>query len=97
MPLEITQNGMPRPLLSLEDLTPAEREQFDWVEDGESFFRYRGAAYALSEFERVPEDAGELTGWSGKAPDSLWTGTLVRIDPADPESVYAGRYHITES
>jgi len=92
MTLEIITNNHARPILDWFELTPQERESFDWMdkpeESGKSFFRYRGSVYALADFMRAPSD---LSPWDGYAGDSCFSGTLVRLAP-DGDSVTCGRY-----
>lgn len=97
MGLEIITNNAPRPLLDWVELSPAEQAGFDWVdpEAGETFFRYRGAVYCLSEFTRIEPDAdkpGGMSGWHGQHGESFFSGVLVRLVDWDSESVIVGRY-----
>ena len=40
--MKIKTNNQPRDILSWYDLTPAERKEFDYLEEGDgSFFRYK--------------------------------------------------------
>jgi hypothetical protein len=82
--MKITTNNKPRPVIDAHELTPAEREQFDYVnweaikngEDSASFFRYRGELYDLAEFERAR--GPELARWDVMQADSFFHGLLVR-------------------
>lgn len=94
--LEIITNNHPRPVLRWNHLTEKERAEFDWLDTEDSqmeseFMRYKGAVYYLGDFMRVP-DAPEFKPWNGYAPDSYFSGVLVRYDP-DGETVTAGRYY----
>ncbi len=84
-------NNQPRDILSWYDLTPAERKEFDYLEEGEgSFFRYKGWVYYLGEFMRL--DHTDIPGdWHGCASDSYFSGVLVRCT-SDCEQVIVGQY-----
>lgn len=91
--VRITTNNVPRPVVDASELTPREREEFDYLDwsaidagtDSASFFRYKGQAYDLGEFMRdaCPE------GWDGGRADSAFSGLVVRI-VEDGESVVVG-------
>lgn len=93
MTLEIVTNNHARPVLDWFELTPQEQAGFDWIESpeesGESFARYRGSVYALSEFMRAGD---AFPGWHGYASDSAFSGTLVRLSE-DGESVTLARFY----
>ena len=93
MGLEIITNNAPRPLLDWLDLSDAERAGFDWTDAdaGESFFRYRGTAYAVSEFMRAPSDIPG--GWHGVHNDSMFSGVLIRLPDGDADSIIAARFY----
>jgi hypothetical protein len=101
----IVTNGHHRDILDGWDLTPEEREQFDYIdwekvekgEESASFFRYRGEIYDLSEFEWTGTlmSGGVLATavkqWDGFLSDSFFSGVLVRyVD--DYEGVVVGTY-----
>ena len=82
-------DGAVCPLINWQDLTPAERKDFDWAseDDGLSFFRYRDNCYCLSDF--MVDTAGGIPGhWDSYSADSAWSGTAIRIMP-DCEHVAA--------
>jgi hypothetical protein len=61
------------------ELTDAELEQFDYLDDPQLydyFIRYRGTLTTLEDFVR-PTDP--VQGWHGYAPDSFFSGLLVRV------------------
>lgn len=106
--IEIITNNQPREIIDACQLTPAQREQFDYLDwpaieegrDSASFFRYRGELYDLGEFMRC--DSGQFPGWDGYASDSFFSGTLVRYprenygrgrEEIDTESVIVARYY----
>jgi hypothetical protein len=90
--LQIITNNAPRPLLDWVELTDAERAAVDWAdpEAGESFFRYRGSVYAVSEFLRASGEI-ERRGWHGFAADSYFSGVAIRLPEGDPDSIICGR------
>lgn len=59
--MTIRTNNVPRYLIDAWELTPKEREEFDYLnwdaiekgEDSATFFRYRGQLYDFSEFSRI--------------------------------------------
>ena len=87
--MEIMTNNIPRPVISEWELTAKERAAFDYAIDGCSFFRYKGAVYAMCEFVRAP---GVLQEWDGVMSDSFFSGIVVKIVNAG-ESVIVGRYY----
>ncbi len=101
----IRTNNVPRDIIDGWELTPAEREEFDFLDweaieqgrDSASFFRYRGELYYLGNFLRTDfngfTDAGPpLRAWDGYESDSFFSGTLVRYAD-DGERVVVGRYY----
>lgn len=62
--------------------------QFDWLDADtcDGFIRYRGWYYHLSQFERR-----EVDGWHGVAPDSYFSGVLIRLSD-DGETYQIGTY-----
>lgn len=94
---------VPREILDSSDLSPAEREEFDYLdwkkidagEDSASFVRYGGDLYSLDQFMRVEEN-GHLSslGWTGYHADSAFSAILIRIVTVDGESLaIMGRYY----
>lgn len=94
--IEIRTNGKFRPVLYGFELTDSERRDFDYIDsddfDGSTFVRYKGRLYDVGEFLRIPERSEDLAGWDGYAPDSYFSGTLIRFDPDDSERVVMGWY-----
>ena len=92
--MTVVTNHVPRPLLDSAELTPSEREKFDYLDwpaldegtDSATFFRYRGEVYDLAEFM-----VGGEPGWDGSMADSFFSGLLVKIVD-DGESVIVGRW-----
>lgn len=90
MPLTVTTNHHRREVLDAWELTPAEREEFDYLdwkaleagEDSASFFRYKGQLYDLSDMPMAP-DALKALGWDGFASDTFWSGIAVRYFTED--------------
>jgi hypothetical protein len=90
----ITTNHVPRDLIDAYTLTPADREQFDYlnwraIDDGRdsaTFFRYQGDLYDLGEFMR-----GGAEGWDGSTATSAFTGILVKL-ASDGERVIVGTW-----
>jgi hypothetical protein len=95
--MKVRTNNVPRPLIDACELTPKEREEFDYLDwrkidaglDSATFFHYRGEVHFLGNFMRV-EPGGDLAaaGWHGYHGDSFSTGTVVRL--VDDENVVVG-------
>ena len=73
------------PVIGDFDLTPAERDYFGWIDSSETltwddadFFRYRGSAYCLSDFE-----ATSVPDWDGQHTDSFFSAVLIKYMPDD--------------
>lgn len=90
-------NNVPRHIIDASSLTPAEREQFDYldwdaIEDGRgsaSFVCYLGELYDLGEFERCG-----IPGWDGQQTDSAFSATVIRFVQADyDDAVVVGRVY----
>ena len=96
--MKIKTNNHPRDILSWYDLTPAERKEFDYLEEGEgSFFRYKNQVYDLGEFMRIdaniaphPQREG-WEKWQGYTSNSYFSGVLVRYT-SGCEQVIVGHY-----
>lgn len=108
MTVTVVTNNHPRPLVDAWELTPAERETFDYLdwsaiergEDSATFFRYRGELYDLGEFSRdygITRGAGlpdHLSTWHGYAADTFFSATVVRIvEMWDGPGVVVGRVY----
>lgn len=97
--VKITTNNVPRFTIDAHELTPAERDDFDWLDwpaidegrDSATFFRYRGQLYSLDQFTRIDPGSPTFPGWHGIAHDSAFSGTLVRLSD-DGESVTVASY-----
>ena len=91
--MEIITNNVPRDLLCWHDLTPEEREDFDYIKESEEFdyrfFRYKGEVYDSHEFERAPDS---FKGWDGYQSDTYFSGVLVKYTK-DYYQIIAGRYY----
>ena len=87
--MKIKTNNQPRDILSWYDLTPAEQEEFDYLEEG-SFFRYKNQVYYLGEFVRLDHTAIPDK-WHGCASDSYFSGVLIRCT-SDCDQVIVGQY-----
>jgi hypothetical protein len=87
MSVTIVTNNHPRDIIDAWELTPKEREQFDYLDwssiddctDSASFFRYRGELYDIGEFVRVTADmAMPFPRWDGYTSDTYFSGKLIR-------------------
>lgn len=90
--MKITTNHQPRLLLDWEELTPKEQEFHDWPEaDRDTFFRYKGHAYPLSDFTPWKAPSGWDGVW-GSFADSAFSGVLVQFLEDDPDRVIVARF-----
>ncbi len=86
--MKIVTNIQPRDILSWYNLTPTERKEFDYLEEGEgSFFRYKGYVYDLGEAMQI-EGVGQ---WQGYYSGTAFSGVLIRY-ASDCDQVIAGQY-----
>jgi hypothetical protein len=90
--VKVTTNNVPRDVVDASELTPKEREEFDYLdwakiergEDSASFFRYRGQVYDLGEFSAdygITKGAGlpdHLSKWDGYMSESAFSAKVVR-------------------
>jgi hypothetical protein len=105
--MEITTNNIPRPILDAHELTPKEREEFDYLdwdkleagEDSASFFRYKGEVHYLGDFAVWDNLLSPLNkqnygrSWDGFMPETFFSGIIVKYVEIDNEwSVIVGRY-----
>lgn len=98
-------NNVPRFTIDACDLTPREREQFDYLdwtaidagEESATFFRYKRQLYDLGEFTANMRATGGMTwlppvdGWDGYAADSYFSAIVVRYVGDDWDSVIVGQ------
>ena len=92
----IITNNVPRDIVYGHELTPKEREDFDYYTPKElneaTFFRYKGEVYDLGEFMRWNNPASPTrNGWDGYRGDSFFSGLVVRYTD-DFERVVVGLY-----
>lgn len=96
----IRTNHKPRPLLFPDELTPKESAYWrsllsDTAMHDATFFRYKGEAYFLGDFELAPRD---FPGWDGIQGQSYFSGLLIAwpVDGdgfRDADSVVVGYYY----
>ena len=87
--MKIVTNNQPRPLLSIDELTAVEREDFDWMDDDAAadcaqFFRYKCEVYTLQEMVKT-----SIEGWDGVSGTSFFSSVLVKLQD-DTDSVIVG-------
>jgi hypothetical protein len=84
--MQIVSNNKPRALLSWWELTKTEQTIFDHLDQDntETFFRYKGWVYTLSDFIWD----GTHKGWDGCMEQSYFDAILVKI--VDDETVIVG-------
>jgi hypothetical protein len=103
--MTIITNHVPRDVVEAYELTPKEREEFDYHdwdkiergEDSPTFFRYKGEVYDLGEFSSTDnifyhDPLHPFRKWSGYLSDSYFSGMLVKyVD--NFERVIVARYY----
>ena len=85
--MKIITNNQPRPLIDFCELTPVEREDFDWYDHENSpndFFRFKGEVYTLQEMVIT-----DIEGWDGVMGTTYFSGVLVKLQD-DNDSVIVG-------
>lgn len=104
MTIKVITNHVPRDIIDGWELTPAERQEFDYIdwaavergEESASFFRYYGSLYDLGEFTAdwgMSRGSGlphPLKGWDGYMSDSAFSATVVKY-VENNERVVVGR------
>ena len=96
MTIKVTTNHHWTHFLYGYELTPKEREDFDYIEDidNHDFIRYRGMVidpyemFAITDTMRLHHDYGE---WEGYQSDSYFSGIVIRYS-VDCESYQIGTY-----
>ena len=77
------------------ELTEKEKGEFDYISpediDASSFFRYKGRVYYVGDFMVISGDDTALQGWDGYAPDSYFSGVVVKLS-RDCEQYRVGTY-----
>ena len=101
MAILINTNHRPIPMLDWSELTPREREQFDYrtPDDGALYVRYKGTTYDVSDMARATGRLADLA-WDGQSADSVWTGVVLRLVTNDDypygDHVVMGSYTVTD-
>ena len=95
--MEIITNNCPRPIIYGFELPEKEKQEFDYLDDIDvaQFFRYRGRAYDLGEFQRITEtmkNCHGFSGWHAFQGDSFFSGVVIKY-MHDCESVVIGRWY----
>lgn len=102
--MKVITNSVPRDIVDAWELTPREREEFDYLdwdkiekgEDSASLFRYKGQLYDLGEFTAdsgIAKGSGlpeHLCKWDGYLSDSFFSATVVRYERPGYERVIVG-------
>jgi len=79
--MKIITNNVPRDIIYGYELTDAEREEFDYLDDIEmgQFFRYRGELYDIGEFMGWDNpDSPTRQGWQGYYAESYFSAIVIR-------------------
>jgi hypothetical protein len=104
MALKITTNHVPRNIISGYELTEKELRDlgFDYMSDeliNGHFFRYKGEAYDLRDFEVISPirmvyhyPNTKLNEWDGIMSDTYFSGILVKCP--DEDTVIVGMYYV---
>ena len=79
--LTITTNNHWNNLIDYNQLTEKEQKELDCASEEDSFFRYKGNIYALSEFMAITSAYNPFPkNWQGYSSDSAFSGVLIEID-----------------
>jgi hypothetical protein len=80
--MKITTNRIPRPLITVRELSKKERSEFDFLKSeyicDAQFFRYRGQVYYLGNFLRYGVEIDGIL-WHGAEGHSYFNSTLVHL------------------
>lgn len=93
MAMQIITNNKPRALIYGYELSDKEKSEFEYMEDleYETFIRYQGMTFALSDFMRLSDDSEEAKqGWHGVYGMNAFCGILIKLDK-DMEWVVMGK------
>ena len=97
--IKIISNYVPRPILYGYELSPQERTEFDYYTDDEieeqTFFRYKGNVYDLSEFLNSFYQSNPFKPyWDSYMSDSFFSGILIHfvIDKWGANTIIVGWY-----
>ena len=89
--MKITTNNQARDIVYKYELTDAEREDFDYLDDSAEFVRYRGDLIPLNDFVRIVrranatgfamgvDDDSPLLAWDAIHTDTFFSGTVIRF------------------
>ena len=95
--MKIITNNVPRFIKYGYEMPEKFRSDFDYILpeefDNHDFVEYKGNWYDLSEFLSTRESSGDFAQWHGYAPDSYFSGILVKQIAPDFEAVIIGRYY----
>ncbi|TCC19950.1 hypothetical protein [Kribbella sindirgiensis] len=103
--MKVITNNVPRDIVDACELTPREREEFDYLkwekidagEDSASFVRFKGELYDLGEFTAdygITKDSGlpeHLSRWDGYMSEHAFSAIVVRFERPGCERVIVGR------
>lgn len=97
----VITNNVPRDVIDAWELTPKEREQFDYIDwasieagsDSASFVRYKGELYDLGDIMRTESLIPWMMGWDGYVSNTFLSGILFRYYGLEPDQIIVGRYY----
>ena len=93
-----TNHHQPRPILTWDDLTPAEQKEHDYLttdeyQQGAQFARYKGFCYYLNDFSMV-QLGSPFVGWYGYWSESYSSGVCFKYTNCnDDPDVVMGRFY----
>jgi hypothetical protein len=96
MTVSIKTNHVPRYTVLAHELSDKEKKEFDYYSadelDSQTFFRYKGSVYCLSEFMRIAENMPEpMQSWHGYTNDTYFSGLVIHVAD-DTETVIIGTW-----
>lgn len=88
--MKIITNNKPRALIYGYELSDKEKADFDYMDDleYETFVRYKGMVFAISDFMRLSDDSEETKqGWNGVYGMNAFCGILIKLEPGAEHAV----------
>ena len=87
MTLEIITNNHYREFIHWFDLTKKEQEDNECHGEDNTYFRYKGYCYCLSDFPRTEQE-----GWDAAMSDTMFNGILIKLSECG-EAVKIASYY----
>lgn len=90
--LTIKSNYHERELLTYEELTEKEKDEFDYsMKEEDMYFRYKGNVYPMGDIMRLEKHNPFPDYWDGYCSESFFSGILVKVCD-DTDWIIVGQY-----